>query len=183
MKYYMRLLLFKCISFGIWHIHLFILNLIYTHRVLTNLVRQLYICTRALHCFISFAHCCAASTAGPLPPTATFMPSLQPDLGLPFISPPLTSAINTLLALQYSSILSTCPNHLNTLWSALLAAPTPLYTSSPTHLIISNSIHSWHSNQTSQTLHLKNINFPSRSTSHTPCLCSVQCSWYNYSCI
>ena len=29
-------------------------------------------------------------------------------------------AINTLLAIRYSSILSTCPNHLNTLWSALL---------------------------------------------------------------
>ena len=34
--------------------------------------------------------------------------------------PTLTSAINTLLTIQYSSILSTCPNHLNTLWSALL---------------------------------------------------------------
>ena len=28
---------------------------------------------------------------------------------------------NTLLAIRYSSILSTCSNHLNTLWSALLA--------------------------------------------------------------
>ena len=34
---------------------------------------------------------------------------------------PLTSAINTLLAIRYSSILSTCPNHLKTHWSALLA--------------------------------------------------------------
>ena len=50
-----------------------------------------------------------------------------------------------------------------------------------THLFIPNSIHSWHSNQTSQTLHLKNIHFPSLSTSHTPCLCSVQRRWYNYS--
>ena len=32
-----------------------------------------------------------------------------------------------------------------------------------------------------KTLHLKNIHFPSLSTSHTPCLCSVQCCWYNYS--
>ena len=57
----------------------------------------------------------------------------------------------------------------------------PFYSSSPTHLFIPNSIHSWHSNQTSQTLHLKNIHFPSLSTSHTPCLFSVQRSWYNYS--
>ena len=48
------------------------------------------------------------------------------------------------------------------------------YSSSPTHLFIPNSIHSRHSNQTSQTLHLKNIHFPSVSTSHPPCLCSVQ---------
>ena len=41
-------------------------------------------------------------------------------------------------------------------------------------LFIPNSIHSWHSNQTSQTLHLKDIHFPSLSTSHTACLCSVQ---------
>ena len=34
------------------------------------------------------------------------------------------------------------------------------------------TIHSCHANQTSQT-HLKNIHFPSLSTSHTPCQCSV----------
>ena len=51
------------------------------------------------------------------------------------------------------------------------------------HLFIPNPIHSLHSNQTSQTLHLKNIHFPSLSTSRTPCLCSVQCTWYNYSLI
>ena len=48
-------------------------------------------------------------------------------------------------------------------------------------LLYSYSIHSRHSNQTFQTLHLKNIHFPSLSTSHTPCLCSVQRRWYNYS--
>ena len=36
-----------------------------------------------------------------------------------------------------------------------------------THPFIPNSIHSWHSNQTSHRLHLKNIHFPSQSTSHT----------------
>ena len=80
-----------------------------------------YICTRALHAFRSFAHCRAASTVTPLLPKATFTPSIQPNLGLPPTRSPLISAINTLLAIRYSSILSTCPNHLNTLWSALLA--------------------------------------------------------------
>ena len=115
-----------------------------------------YICTRALH---SFAHWHAASTAIPLLLKATFTPSIQPSLGLPGTRPPLTSAINTLLDIRYSSILSTCPNHLNTLWSALLANSLSFYSSSPTHLFFPNSIHSWHSNQTSQTLHLKNITF------------------------
>ena len=49
------------------------------------------------------------------PIKATFTPSIQPDLGLPRTRPPFTSAIYTLLAIRYSSILSTCPNHLNTL--------------------------------------------------------------------
>ena len=35
----------------------------------------------------------------------------------------------------------------------------PFYSSSPMHLFILNSIHSWHSNQTSQTLHRKNIKY------------------------
>ena len=49
----------------------------------------------------------------PLLPKATFTTSIQPNLGLPRTRPPLTSSINTLLALRYSSILSTSPNHLN----------------------------------------------------------------------
>ena len=48
-------------------------------------------------------------------PKATFMPSIPPNFGLPCTHPPLTSVINTLLSIQCSSILSTCPNHLNTL--------------------------------------------------------------------
>ena len=138
-----------------------------------------YICTRALHSFRSFTQCRSESIVIPLLPKATFTPSIQPNLGLPHTRPPLTSAINILLAIQYSSILSTCPNHLNTLWFALLAnsraIPALLRTSSFL------TIHSRHSNQTSQTLHFKNIHFPSLSTSHTPCLCTVQRRWYNYS--
>ena len=40
-------------------------------------------------------------------PKAAFPPSIQPNLGLPRTRPPLTSDINTLLALRFSSILST----------------------------------------------------------------------------
>ena len=79
-----------------------------------------YICTRTLHFFRSFAHWRAASTVIPLLPKATFTPSIQPNLGLPRTRPSLTSEINTVLAIRYSSILSTCPNHLYTLWSTLL---------------------------------------------------------------
>ena len=37
-----------------------------------------YICTRALHSFLSFAHCRAASTVIPLLPKAIFTPTIQP---------------------------------------------------------------------------------------------------------
>ena len=80
-----------------------------------------YICTRALHSFRSFAHWRAAFTVIPLLPKATFTPSIQLILGVPRTRPSLTSVINTLQAIWYSSNLSTCPNHLKTLWSALLA--------------------------------------------------------------
>ena len=111
-----------------------------------------------------------ASAVINLLPKATFTPSIQPNLGLPRTRPPLASPINTLLAILYSSILSTCPIRLNTLRSALLAnflsIPALLRTSSFLTLSIRN--------QTSQTLHLKNIHFNSLSTSHTPSRCSVQ---------
>ena len=80
-----------------------------------------YICTRALHSFRSFVHCPSACTIIPQLPMATFTPSIQPNLSLPRTCPPLSLAINTLLALQYSSILFTCPHHLNILLSALFA--------------------------------------------------------------
>ena len=73
-----------------------------------------YICTSPPHAFWSFAHCRAASTVIPLMTKATFTPSIRPNLGLPRAHPPLTSAINSLQAKRYSSILSSCPNHLNT---------------------------------------------------------------------
>ena len=72
---------------------------------------------------------------------ATFTPSIQSNLGLPRTRPPLTLAINTLLSIRQSSILSTCQNHLNTLRSALLAnslsIPALLRTSSFLTLLLS----------------------------------------------
>ena len=62
-----------------------------------------YICTRALHAFRYLGHCRAASTVIPLLPTATFTRSIQPNLCLPRTRPSLTSAINTFLAIRYSS--------------------------------------------------------------------------------
>ena len=86
-----------------------------------------------------------------------FTPSIQPYLGLPSTRPPLTSAINTFLAIRYSSIFSTCPNHPNNLWSTIsassLSIPALLCTSS------FRTIKSWGSHQTSQTLHLQKVHF------------------------
>ena len=46
--------------------------------------------------------------------------SIQPNLDLPRTHPPLTSAMDTHLPIRYWSIIYTCPNHLNNLWSTLL---------------------------------------------------------------
>ena len=82
-----------------------------------------YICIRALHSFCSFPHWRVASAVIPLLPKATFTPSIQPNLGLPRTSPPLTTAIITILAIRCSFILSTCPNHLNTPLANSLSIP------------------------------------------------------------
>ena len=76
-----------------------------------------YICTRVFHSFPYFTHCCEAYTIIPQLPKATFTTSIQQNLGLPHTHPPLTSAINSLLAMWYST---TWPSNLYTLWSALL---------------------------------------------------------------
>ena len=70
----------------------------------------IYICTRALHFFINFAHCHAASTVIPLPSKANFTPT---NLTSVYPLPALHLHINTLLARWCSSILYTCPNHPN----------------------------------------------------------------------
>ena len=144
-----------------------------------------YICTRALHAFRSLAHCRAASTVIPLLPKATFTPSIQPNPRLPLTRPPLTSAINTLLAIRYSSILSTCPNHLNTLWSALLAnslsipallaplhtqvAPDTQVTTDTYDMInMTHRVHTWHISYMTDAQHITpNTQDKSRRTWHT----------------
>ena len=72
---------------------------------------------------------------------ATFTPSIQHILGFPRTLPPLTSAINTILVIHYSSILSTCPNDLNTLWSGLLANPLSIPALLHTSSFLTLSIH------------------------------------------
>ena len=147
-----------------------------------------YICTRALHSFLSSVHHWASSTVIPLLSKITLIQSIQPNLGLTRTRAPLTSAVETLLAMRSSSILSTypnhlntvpiCVNHLNTLWSTL---PPTLFLFEPFYEPLRpNSIHSCHSYHTSKTFHLKNTHSPSLCTSHTPCLCPIQCRWQNY---
>ena len=111
-------------------------------------------------------------------PKATCTPFIQPHLGVPSAPPSLTSAINTLLTIRYSSILSTCPNHLNTLWAALLANSIQSLLSTSSFLIL--SIHDTPTKHL-KPFHLEYIYFPSLSTSDTQCLCSIQRRWYNYS--
>ena len=93
----------------------------------------------------------------------TIHPSIQPNLCLPHTQPPITSAINTLLAVRYTPFFP----HAQTI--SILCDP--LYLSIPALLCTSSFLtlsNQRHSNQTSRTLHLKNIHFPSLSTSHTP---------------
>ena len=131
-----------------------------------------YICTRALHSFRYFLYFHAASTVIPLLPKATFTPSIQPNLGLPHTRPPLTSAINTFWPFGFHPLF---PNDQTILiLSDLLYLP--FYTSSPTHLFIHNSTHSWHSNQISQK---HSLSFSQHFTYPMPC--SVLCRWHNYS--
>ena len=140
-----------------------------------------YNCTRAHHSFLYFAHCPLASTVIPLLPKATFTPSIQPNLDLPRTRPPLISTISTFLAIRTHPFLPHTQTAKPSQYSLIRSTQStlPFYSSSPKHLFIPNSIHLWQYNQTSQTLHVKNIHFPSLRTSHIPC-CTVQRHWYNY---
>ena len=80
--------------------------------------------TRALQStlFPIFRAFCTAYTVIPLLPKAIYTPSIQPNLGLTRTHSWFTSAINTLLAIRYLSILFTCPNHHNTTNSLSITA-------------------------------------------------------------
>ena len=56
----------------------------------------IYICTRVLHFFLSFAYYRAAFTVISQLPKASFTISIQPNIGQPCTRPSLISAINTL---------------------------------------------------------------------------------------
>ena len=92
------------------------------------------------HSFLSF-NCHADSTVIPLSPKGTLTPSIQTNLCLPCTRPPITSAIQHLSSYrvlfhslhvskpsQYYMIKSTCQLR--------------SYSSSSTHILILNSIHS-----------------------------------------
>ena len=88
-----------------------------------------------------------------------------------------------LLRYHYCKQLTRCDtsNLLTPQWQYIfhcMGAPRPQKT-----LPLPLLIHSSHSYQTFQTLHLKNIHFLYLRTSHTPCFCPIQRRWYNYSCI
>ena len=104
---------------------------------------------------------------------ATFTPSIQDNLGLPCTRRPLTPAINTLLTIRYSSILSTCPNHLNTLRSSLLAN----YISIPTLLRIYSFLTLYpQSSITQHTFQLSPHSKPLiHSVYHIPVTISISC--------
>ena len=96
----------------------------------------------------------------------------QPNLGLPRTHAPFNSAIDTVLAIWFSSILYTCPNHLRTLQPNLLVTSLirstrqlSCYSISLTNLFV----------RVTPTKLFKHIHFFSLCTSRTPCLCSIQC--------
>ena len=133
------------------------------------------------------------------PVKAKFTPSIQLNLDLSRSLLPLTSVLNTLLAMRCSSILSMYPNHLNTLVHStrqpLLKCPNHLSTlvhstrqpllkfSSSMHFFLYNFINSCRSNQIAQTLHLKIIHYskhPSFHLSHHTIHIHVKWPWRYY---
>merc|ERR1712055_73755 len=86
------------------------------------------------HSFLSLALIRPCSTDIPRSPRLLFTPSIHPIFGLPLVLPPLASDPVILFTIRPSSILSTCPNHLNPCCSALFdssrSTPVRLRTSS-----------------------------------------------------
>ena len=132
-----------------------------------------YICTTALDSFRSLIRAFLRSLYRHFSVAQCMSPSSQP------FSQTSVSLVPTLHLLPPSTPFWPYDTHkffphaqTISILSDLLYSLTPfLFQLSYTHLFIPNSIHSRHYNQTSQTLHLANIHFPSLSTSHIPCLC------------
>ena len=99
-----------------------------------------------------------------------FQLSNQPNLRLLSTRAPLSSAMDTLLATRYSSILSWCSNYLATLWSIQYA------NSLSVSGHIRTSFYFCHSYHTSQMLHHENSR-TSLCNSHTPWLSPIQSHW------
>ena len=112
------------------------------------------------------------------------LPSLRYPRSLSHHSSKLTSVYSTPI---FRLLLSSTPfqpqsTHPFSIWvQTILILSDPHFLSTSflfqlsTHLFILNSIYC----DTPAKL-LKNSHFPPLSTSHTPCFCSIQCSWYNY---
>ena len=73
-------------------------------------IQALQVCDRARHSFMFCARFQAAPTFIPLLLKATFTLSTHTNQGLPYTCLPLTSAINTFLAIGCSFILFMCPH-------------------------------------------------------------------------
>ena len=102
-------------------------------------------------------------------PNSTFTSPILSNLCLPSGRPPLKSAINTLLVIRYSPILSTCSNHINILSHSLSTRQLSFYTGFSTHLVIPKSVNSRPSLLLSQTLHREHAIFSQHFIA--PCLC------------
>ena len=105
-------------------------------------------------------------------------PSSCHTSNLTLVYPTVTSIINTLLAIRYSSILSTCPNNHNNLWSALFAnSLSILYCSLPPH----SQLYTITTLLSKFLKHFISRTFTSLRSCYTPFLCSEQWCYHNYS--
>ena len=112
--------------------------------------------TSSLHTLLSLASCVASCEPTSLIANALFIPSNQPNLGLPFSCQPSTLAALNFLGQRPSSIHSTCPNYCNTLVSTY-SGERVLYTRLHSDLFVPNPIPSHNPRHRSQALHFKHI--------------------------
>ena len=133
----------------------------------------IYICTRAPTPSISRAlfrglHGYPSAAQGHLS-------SIQPNLGLPHTHPPLTSSINTIIAIWRSSILFRTIS----LLSDPLYSPASFIVHSYMHLFVSNFFFPTELFKTSS----QEQSLPFSQHFSSPCLCLVEHRWNNYYCL